>query len=171
MTSQTNRSTADEPHNGEPHHGSDDAADSTRQTINRLTILLAELKDYAGYYISAKLDQTKWSLTRIAIYAVLGVVAFLLFSALLTTTVVLFMVGVATALGQAFGANLWWLGWIIVGGVILLGTGIGLWLAVGSFLRRSGKTLVERYEAKREAQKARFGHHVRDRAADSAHSV
>jgi multisubunit Na+/H+ antiporter MnhB subunit len=99
------------------------------------------------------------------------VVAFLALSALLATTVVIFLVGLATALGRAFGPDMWWLGWLIAGGVILLGAAAALWLAIGAFLRRSGKSLVERYEAKREAQQARYGHHVRSRAADSAHTV
>jgi hypothetical protein len=155
----------------EASSASSNGADPTKQTINQLTTLFAELKDYVGYYVGAKLDKVKWSFTKIGVYAALGIVGFLALSAILTTTVVIFLVGLATALGRAFGEDMWWLGWLIVGGVILIGTGVGLWLAISAFLRRSGKTLVERYEAKREAQHARYGHHVRSRAADSAHTV
>lgn len=142
--------------------------ESVGEMFAQLRLLLEELKTYASYWLSAKIDSAKWTITKIVLYAIAGVIGAMVAVTALVTTVILLMVGLATALGRAFGPGMWWLGWIIVGGVILLAIVGGLWWMLSSMSGSRAKRLAKEYELKRKLQQERFGNHVRSRAADQA---
>src|SRR5690606_7691420 len=100
-----------------------DSADgpSTAQVIQNLRNLAGELADYASYYVSAKLDGVKWSLTKLVMMLALAAIALLVLSGAVVTAVVLLMVGIANGIGTIFGENLRWIGWLITGAAVLGG--------------------------------------------------
>src|SRR4051794_6170414 len=58
---------------------------------------LAELREYAGYFVSAKVDGVKLTFRNIAVYAALGIVAGVVGLGLLVTAAVLLLTGLAGA--------------------------------------------------------------------------
>lgn len=137
------------------------------ELYHRLTGLIGEYKEYLAYYIGAKKDGIVVSLRNTGILAALGIVGFVAFSAIVTTAVVLLLVGAAWGLGVAmagpYGPRLW-AGALIVGGAILAvlvaGALLGLSMLKKSFRRRT----VEKYEQRQQWQRGQFGRSVEDAA-------
>lgn len=160
----------------------DDVGDSARsndatkgvsagQAFANISAQITELKDYAGYYIAAKLDGIKWSMTRIGVFAALGLVALIIGAGLLVTATVLFLTGLATGLGRAFEPDMIWLGWTIVGGLVLAATAIGAFIGLSALTKGTQKRMAEKYENKRQRQQVEYGTNVRDRAASAPEPV
>src|SRR5438128_11987650 len=61
--------------------------------FQRAMHLLGEYKEYASYYMSTKIDGIKSSVRNVGIYAGLGIVGLMAFSALISTAVALFLLG------------------------------------------------------------------------------
>src|ERR1041384_8315335 len=66
--------------------------------FRRATQLIGEYKEYASYYMATKIDGIKSSVRNVGIYAGLGIVGLIAFSALITTSVALFLIGAAMGL-------------------------------------------------------------------------
>ena len=141
------------------------AADALRDGLRALQQTLS----YVRLLISAKLDQAKLSAMMICLYAVLGVFGAAAGVAVVVTSVVLLLVGVAHGIGALLGGRDW-LGDVIVGFVLLA----GLTLSITSFLERfvvaSRKRTKQKYEAKHSRQRQEFGHDVTDRNQSSVHA-
>lgn len=143
-----------------------DAAEmSTQQLIQNLKVLAGELVDYVGYYISAKTDGIKWSLTRLGMLAAVGLIGLLALSGAVVTAVALLLVGMANGLGAIFGADLRWIGWLIAGILVLAMIFGGALLGMKWVQRSMARKMEQKYEAKRQRQQYEFGHNVRNRAA------
>src|SRR2546425_10996615 len=133
--------------------------------FQRFTSLIGEYKEYASYYLAAKLDGMKSSFRNIGIYAGLGIVGIMAFSALITTAVALFLVGAAMGLAHIFDPPKYWLGAMIVGlGVLVL---IGIGAAVGLSKANAGfrKATVDKYEQRKRWQRGQFGRDVEQAAS------
>lgn len=151
--------------------GADGSGESAAQAFANLSAQIAQLKEYAAYYAAAKLDGIKWSMTRIAVMAVLGIVALIVGAGVLVTAAVLFVTGLASGLGRAFGPDMAWLGWIIVGGLVLVATAIGALMGLSALTKSTQRRMAEKYENKRRRQQYEYGTNVRSRAAGEAESV
>lgn len=162
MTSQDRFNTASPPPdaNGEP------AGVSTSQLIANLKQLAAELVDYAGYYLSAKADGIKWSVTKLVLLAAIGLIAALALGGAVVTGVVLALVGMANGIALIFEPDLRWLAWLITGVVVLAIVFGGALLGMKMMQRSMKRKTEQKYEARRKRQQSEFGHHVRSRAAD-----
>src|SRR5688572_31139580 len=86
--------------------GNGHARPDPQESVHRLTSLLAEYKEYVAYYLGARIDSVKGSVRNLGIYAGLGIVGLIAFSAFITTTVVLFLVGIALGLNRLTYS--WW---------------------------------------------------------------
>src|SRR5438045_2468016 len=83
--------------------GSDNGHDegsSPAEALKEVGTRLAEVKEFASYYLAAKLDGIKVSFRNLGIYAALGIVGLIAASAVITTSVVLLLVGLAWGLGD-----------------------------------------------------------------------
>src|SRR5687768_5258397 len=107
--------------------GADDDAPATAgEAVKGALGALGEAKEYLGYFVSAKLDGIKLSLRNVGIYAALGLVGLAAGIALLATTIVLLLTGLAGAIGAIWDPDIPWAGALIVGGVILLAVALAV---------------------------------------------
>ena len=127
---------------------------------------LKELLAYAQYYLSAKVDGFKATGKKIAAYAVLGVLAMFVGAGVLMSAAFLLLWGVAEGIGRAMGHP--WIGYIIVGALVLGGAMGAAWIAVKKFIESSRKQTGQKYEGKRIQQRVDFGRDVNERARQSA---
>ena len=134
-------------------------SEAFRHVQNRL----GEIAEYISYFISAKADALKLTLRNVGIFAGLGVVGLIAAGAMISTAVMLLLIGVAWGLGVLFGHQ-YWLG-ALVTGLLVLGT-----IAVGTIitLKKIGKSsrerTVQKYAARQQQQRAKYGQDVRQRA-------
>jgi hypothetical protein len=145
---------------------------SPSEAFKSVSSLIAELKEYAAYYLSAKIDGIKITARNIGIFATLGIVGLIAGSAFISTAAVLLMVGAAWGLGRLFSPSydetkFLWLGALIVGLVffttIALGVIFGLKKLTGTFK----KATVQKYEQRQNWERGQFGHNVRERCAQA----
>lgn len=125
---------------------------------------LAELREFAAYYLSARLDVIKTGVRRVGI-----IVAMCAFGAIAGATVVVMAVvfllrGVAGAFSSLFPAHLAWLGDLITAGIFLAIPAIVIPIAM-TYLTGTFKHLtVKKYESRKRRQREQFGRDVRSEA-------
>src|SRR5688572_22981790 len=135
------------------------------ESVQRLTRLIAETKEYAAYYLGARIDSIKASVRNLGVYAGLGIVGLIAASAFITTTVVLFLVGIALGLNRAFGSV--WLGSFIVGAVFLTGIVLGVVFGLKALMNSFRKATVNKYEQRQNWERGQFGRTAAEQAAAS----
>ena len=127
---------------------------------------LGELKEFAAYYVAAKLDGIKVTLRNVGIYAGLGIVGLIAGSAIISTAAVLLLVGLALGLGDLLWDQ-YWLGALLVGLLVLGGLAGGIIFGMKKITNSSRKAMVEKYENRQRDQRIHFGEDVRGRRAGS----
>jgi hypothetical protein len=123
-----------------------------------------ELKEYASYYIAAKADGVRASFRNLGLYAALGVVGLLAGGAIVVTSAVLLLTGLAGAIGAIFEPDKPWVGDIAIGLLILAGIGVGTMLFMKKFTAASRERTVKKYESRTQQQRVQYGHDVHERA-------
>ena len=126
---------------------------------------LAELKEFASYYVAAKLDAWKVTFRNLGMYAALGILGLIAGSAIISTAAVLLLVGLALAIGKPFDPDQPWVGAIIVGLLVLGGLAGGIVFFMKRLTNTSRKRLVEKYENRQRDERIQFGEDVRGRRA------
>jgi hypothetical protein len=126
---------------------------------------LGELKEFASYYVAAKLDSYKVTFRNLGMYAALGIVGLIAASAIITTAAVLLLVGLALAIGKPFDPDQPWVGAIVVGVLVLGGIAGGIIFFMKRLTSTARKQLVEKYENRQRDQRINFGEDVRGRRA------
>ena len=124
---------------------------------------LAELREYALYYVTAKLDGLKLSLRNALIYAGLGVVGALAGGAIVAVAAALLLIGAAHGIGAALGGNAW-LGDLIIGVLVLAAVGIGAVMVLKGLTKSFHQQLVNKYQSRQQEQRRTYGHDVNQRA-------
>ena len=139
--------------------GARSPADAFREAGTRLS----ELKEFASYYVAAKLDGVKVTFRNLGIYAALGIVGLIAASAIITTAVVLLLTGLAFAIGAIFEKDRPWVGAIVVGAVVLGGLAGGIIFGMKKLTNTFRRQLVQKYENRQRDQRINFGEDVRGR--------
>jgi hypothetical protein len=129
---------------------------------------IGELKEFASYYVAAKLDAYKVAARNVGVYAALGVVGLIAGGTIISTAAVLLLVGIAWGLGKLLWGQLW-LGALIVGLLVLGGLAAGIILFMKKLTGTSHKQTVEKYQNRQRDQRINFGEDVRGRRAGSGH--
>jgi len=133
--------------------------DAVRAAMNSA----AELREYAGYYVAAKVDGAKARVRQWIFLASLGVIALLAVAAVAIAGVVLLCQGLAHLLADAFGGRLW--AGYLAAGAILIGTiAVSLWGTMRYLGRVARRRIMDKYDLRRTRQRADFGHDVTQRA-------
>lgn len=142
--------------------GEPSPADAFKEAASRF----AELKEYVGYYIGAKLDGAKITLRNVAIYVVLGVVGGIVGVALLIAATVMLLNGLAGAIGAIFNPDKPWVGNLVMG-LLLVGGAVSVVIfGLKSITGSSRKRTIEKYENRKRDERGAFGHDVQQRAAE-----
>jgi hypothetical protein len=123
---------------------------------------LAEIREYAGYFVSAKLDSLKATGLSVLTYVIAGVLGMVLAAALVGTAAVLLLLGFAHGLGELFHHV--WIGEVIVAAVILGGIAGALLFGMKLLPRIMQQHLVSKYEDRQRKQRSQFGHNVAEQA-------
>jgi len=130
--------------------------------------LAGELKEYAGYYLGAKLDAIKLTATNIAVYTILGIVGGFVAVTVVVMAAVMLCTAICNGLGNLFGYLLgpgWaWLGPLLFGLVVLGGIGVGAMYGLKWFARTTRGKLVAKYEDRKRQERHLYGHDVSERA-------
>jgi len=155
-------------HSASGGDGSTPHAASAGEAVRGIGEKLGEIGEYASYFISAKLDGLKVSVRNIGVYAALGIIGLIALSTVVTTAVVMLLVGLAMAIGKAFDPDQYWVGALIVSVVVLAGLVGGVIFGLKKLSNTSRSALVRKYEERQRQQRVRFGQDVRGREADPA---
>lgn len=123
-----------------------------------------EATAYGKLLVSATLDRWKLSVLMLALYAGLAVFGLAAGVAVVATSVVLLLVGVAHGVGAALGGREW-LGDLLVGFGFLAVLTIGLAAFLDRMVSSSRRRTVKKYEARHSRQRQNFGHDVAQQAA------
>jgi hypothetical protein len=126
---------------------------------------LGELKEFASYYVAAKLDAYKVTARNLGMYAALGIVGLIAGSAIISTAAVLLLVGLAIAIGKPFNPDQPWVGAIVVGLLVLGGLAGGIIFFMKRLTNTARAALVEKYKNRQRDQRIQFGEDVRGRRA------
>lgn len=129
-----------------------------------IPLFLAELKAYAVYFLSAKVDGYKATVKKIVGLVVLGVVGLLVGAGLLFAAAFLLLGGIAHAIGELCRGHMW-IGELIVGVLVIGGTFLAVWIGLKKFTEGSRKQTEQKYEGKRIQQRVELGRDVHERAA------
>jgi hypothetical protein len=145
----------------------EDARNPAAEAFQRIKGDINELKEYAGYYVAAKVDGVKRTVRNIGLYAALGVVGLIAGGAIVATAAGLLIVGLAEGLGRLFGDR-YWLGDIVAGLLVLGAVGAGAWVMMNKLTNTWRSQTLKKYEQRKQSQRERFGHDVSQRAAEAA---
>jgi len=125
-----------------PFNADPSPADAFKSAAARL----AEIRSYASYYLSAKVDGYLSSAKSAALFGVLGILAGVVGIAILATAGVLIVVGISEGLTLLFGGRMWLAD--LVTGVVLLSAILGTtYLVVAKLIGKSRAAAKAKYEA------------------------
>ena len=139
------------------------AGPSPQEVYQRISRLLAELKEYGTYFLMAKSDRLKVSARQAGVFAVLGLMGVVALCAALATGVVLTLLGVMFALAALFGVL--WAGALLAGVLTLALLALGAWIGIASMTRSSRLKTVNKYEQRQQWERGQLGRTVQDAAA------
>ncbi|HWB53572.1 MAG TPA: hypothetical protein VG722_05245 [Tepidisphaeraceae bacterium] len=122
-----------------------------------------EVCEFFSHYVSVKIDRLMLSVKMLVVYAALGTLAMIGLAALLITAAVQICYGLAHLLTAAFGGRLW-LGELVTGVIIWLLMVAVVFLGIMTWVRKSRRTTLEKYEKRRAQQRSDFGHDAQERA-------
>ena len=137
---------------------------SIRHLTDQLRARAVEFGAYARYLVSLQIDRFRLTARRIAVYAVLGVVALAVVGAILIFATGLLLLGLAGLIGSVVGN--FWLGATILGFVVLAAASAAGVIGLRVMDKRAFAALRAKYAGIRQEQKATFGRDIKE-AADA----
>lgn len=137
----------------------DHPADAIRDAFGKL----AELREFAAYYVAAKIDALKVTARRVGIFAGLGLMGAVAAATVVVVSVVLLLRGIAGAFAEIFPAHPW-IGDLITAVIFLAIPVIGILIGMRILTRTFKTSTVDKYERRQSEQRQQFGRSVRDEA-------
>jgi hypothetical protein len=132
--------------------------------LEPLLAQLAMLREFALHYVEAQKDAISSAARRALLKAVLGVFAAIVGATLLITSTVLVALGLAQLISIAADGRAW-VGNLAIGGGVLLIVGAATAFYVSRALSAARKRMIEKYELRHTAQRAKYGADVPQKAA------
>ncbi len=133
------------------------------EALRRAFAHVARLREYAAYYVAARLDALKATVRNIGIYAGLCVIGLIAVGAMVVMAVVLLLRGIAGAFAQLFSGHPW-LGDIITAVIVLALLAGGVIFSMKMLARTFRSQVVKKYEDRLRQQRQQFGRDVSDEA-------
>jgi len=156
--------TSSSPASGNGHGA---ANGSPADHVKEAAAKLAEVKEYAGVLVAAKLDALKLTLRNVAVYAALGIVGGIVGIGALVAGVVLLLSGLSGLIGEIFPEK-WedWGGPLVVGLLVVGGAVVGVLVGMKLITGSSRKRTIEKYENRKRDERLAYGHDVAERARE-----
>jgi large-conductance mechanosensitive channel len=124
-----------------------------------------ELVEYANFYVETRKDSFRASIRGLILKAVVGVIGAIVGVTVLIMATIYLMSGIAAGLGWLFGER-WELGRFALAAILFVALGAGAFLVIKSMNRKARQRTIKKYEQRQQDQKSKFGHNVRQRAAE-----
>jgi hypothetical protein len=137
----------------------DHPADAIRDALGKL----AELREFAAYYVAAKVDALKVTARQLGIYVGLGLLGTVATATVVVMSVVLLLRGIAGAFADLFPTHPW-IGDLITALIFLSIPVIGILIGMRILTRTFKTSTVHKYERRQSEQRQQFGRNVRDEA-------
>jgi hypothetical protein len=152
----------------EPELDPEAKSNPASEAFHRIRDDLGELKEYAQYYLAARVDSIRQTIRRLGLYAALGVLGLIAGGAIVATAAGLLVIGFAEILTRLFGGRDW-LGDLVAGVVVLSIVAAGA-LFMMKKLTGTWRTLtIQKYEQRKQSQREQFdGRDVHHRAREAA---
>jgi hypothetical protein len=106
---------------------------------------LMELRRHAGHYVQAAADSFRLTVRQAALRTVLGCLGAVVGVAVLVTSTVMLLDGIAGGIAAALGGRVW-AGQLITGAVVLSGIALACWWLIGRMTESSRRRTIEKYE-------------------------
>jgi len=139
------------------------SAPPAQNPLEPLLKSLGEMREYVSYYLTTSADSVKLSIRNAVLYGVLGLLGLIVGAALLVTAAVLVLQGIANGLTILFDGRAW-AGQLTTGMVVLVLAALVTWFGLKRLMNSSRQKTIEKYEHRRNQQRAAFGHDVHDKA-------
>ena len=120
----------------------------------------AEFGEYTKYLVGLEVDRAKMMAKKTAFYAVLGVIGMAVLAGFLAVGTGLLLIGIAGLIGQAL--NNFWLGATIVGLLMFILPGVGVFFGWRYLNNKAYKALRLKYAERRQRQKKIFGRDIKE---------
>ncbi|MHB1033302.1 MAG: hypothetical protein ACYC35_05685 [Pirellulales bacterium] len=131
---------------------------------------LAELVEYASYYLAVQSDLLRRQARVLVLYVLFGLAGALVATVILAAAAVFLIQGVAGGLSALFGGRIW-AGELATGVAVPAAAGLAAYLGWKKWMRTSCRSVREKYERRQQAQRARFGRDLHDRVASTRQDV
>ena len=164
------------PSSGNGRTRSSESSDKSETTSERVPPYqpllddLSSLREYAAYYVSARIDGVKHSVRRALLWAAVGLMGMVAGAVVLISAIVFVLDGISAGLAALLGGRRW-AGDLITGSVILGGIALVGYLAIHGWIHSSWHKTVEKYDRRRDQERGQFGHDVGQRAAQKRATV
>lgn len=135
-------------------------ADAIRDALDKL----AELREFAAYYVAAKVDAVKVAARNVGILVALGLAGGIAVATVIVVAVVLLLRGISGAFADIFPAHPW-IGDLITAVIFLALPVVGILIGMRMLTRTFKTSTVQKYERRQSQQREQFGRSVRDEAA------
>ncbi|HEY2588321.1 MAG TPA: hypothetical protein VGI81_21455 [Tepidisphaeraceae bacterium] len=145
-------------------------AGSPAEAIRDAMGKVAELREFAAYYVAARIDALKLTARRIGILAALGLVGAVAGATVVVTAVVLLLRGIAGAFAAIF-PHYPWLGDLITAVIFLAIPVAGILVGMRILTHTFKSSTVSKYEERKRQQRQQFGRDVRDEATRASHAA
>ena len=148
-----------------PDAGASDAAEPATppDPLAGLTRSLAELREFAAVYVAARLDRLQVGARQALVWAALGIAGGVVGAAMLIAATVMLLEGLALGLAELLGGRVW-AGNLIVATVVLAAAAATIYRVLGRFTAASRQRTIEKYERRRQSERATYGIDVAQRA-------
>ena len=123
---------------------------------------LAELREFAAYYVAVKIDALKVTARQVGILAGLGLVGAVAGAAVVVTAIILLLRGIDGALTALIGHQ--WAADLITAAIFLAIPVIGILVGMRILTRTFKTSTVHKYEERKRQERQQFGRDVRDEA-------
>ena len=127
---------------------------------------LREVVAFGNYYVAAQIDRAKLTAINIGMFAVLGLFAVAIGTAVVFTAAVLLVVGLSNLLGTvlAFRPWLFWIGYLIVPVLILGGLTAGVVIGTKIVTKSTRGKMAAAYEQRKHEQRSGLGTDVEEQS-------
>jgi len=125
---------------------------------------IAMLRAFALHYVEVQKDATKAAIRRLVVTATFALLAAIVGGTILIVSAAMIADGLAELVSWALGSSPW-VGKLVVGGGVLVTLALAGWILIYLLKRAQRKRVLRKYESLHNAQRAKFGTDVSQRAA------